>query len=56
LVNLISRSTANFQRSTLLKGNQARLFARAGIVAGSDPQQELNEAQMKLQALLQALV
>jgi menaquinone-specific isochorismate synthase len=43
-------------RSALLKGNQARLFAGAGIVAGSDPERELNEVQMKLQALLQALV
>jgi menaquinone-specific isochorismate synthase len=43
-------------RSALLKGNQARLFAGAGIVAGSDPEKELNEVQMKLQALLQALV
>jgi menaquinone-specific isochorismate synthase len=43
-------------RSAVLKGNQARLFAGAGIVAGSDPERELNEVQMKLQALLQALV
>jgi menaquinone-specific isochorismate synthase len=43
-------------RSAVLKGNQARLFAGAGIVAGSDPEKELNEVQMKLQALLQALV
>jgi menaquinone-specific isochorismate synthase len=43
-------------RSAVLKGNQARLFAGAGIVAGSDPERELNEVGMKLQALLQALV
>jgi menaquinone-specific isochorismate synthase len=43
-------------RSALLKGNTARLFAGAGIVAGSDPDKELNEVQLKLQALLQALV
>jgi menaquinone-specific isochorismate synthase len=43
-------------RSALLKGHQARLFAGAGIVAGSDPEKELNEVGMKLQALLQALV
>jgi menaquinone-specific isochorismate synthase len=43
-------------RSALLKGNTARLFAGAGIVAGSDPEKESNEVQMKLQALLQALV
>jgi menaquinone-specific isochorismate synthase len=40
----------------LLKGNTARLFAGAGIVAGSDPEKESNVVQMKLQALLQALV
>ena len=43
-------------RSALLEGNQARLYAGAGIVAGSDPQKELAEVQLKLQALLQALV
>jgi menaquinone-specific isochorismate synthase len=43
-------------RSALLQGNRARLFAGAGIVAGSDPEKELNEVEMKLQALLQALV
>ncbi|MBE9029436.1 isochorismate synthase [filamentous cyanobacterium LEGE 11480] len=43
-------------RSALLKGNTARLFAGAGIVAGSDPEKELNEVQLKLQALLKALV
>jgi menaquinone-specific isochorismate synthase len=34
-------------RSALLKGNQARLFAGAGIVAGSDPEKELNEVELK---------
>ncbi|HEY9640677.1 MAG TPA: isochorismate synthase, partial [Coleofasciculaceae cyanobacterium] len=43
-------------RSALLKGNQARLYAGAGIVAGSDPARELAEVRLKLQALLQALV
>ncbi|MBW4692999.1 MAG: isochorismate synthase [Lyngbya sp. HA4199-MV5] len=43
-------------RSALLHGNQARLFAGAGIVEGSDPDRELAEVQLKLQALLQALV
>lgn len=43
-------------RSALLKGNAARLFAGAGIVAGSDPEKELSEVQLKLQALLEALV
>ncbi|NJR52444.1 MAG: isochorismate synthase [Leptolyngbyaceae cyanobacterium CSU_1_3] len=43
-------------RSALLDGCQARLFAGAGIVAGSNPEKELNEVQLKLQALLRALV
>ena len=42
-------------RSALIHQNQARLFAGAGIVADSDPQQELSEIQLKLQALAQAL-
>jgi menaquinone-specific isochorismate synthase len=42
-------------RSALLQGNQARLFAGAGIVAGSDPAKELSEVQLKLQALLSTL-
>jgi menaquinone-specific isochorismate synthase len=43
-------------RSALIQGNKARLYAGAGIVAGSDPQQELTEIKLKFQALLQALV
>lgn len=43
-------------RSALLNGCQARLFAGAGIVAGSNPDRELAEVQLKLQALLTALV
>jgi menaquinone-specific isochorismate synthase len=43
-------------RSAILQGNQARLFAGAGIVAGSDPDRELAEVQLKMQALLTALV
>ncbi|BAS59443.1 isochorismate synthase [Leptolyngbya boryana NIES-2135] len=42
-------------RSCILQGNQARLFAGAGIVAGSDPEKEFAEVQLKLQALLNAL-
>ncbi|WP_204368551.1 isochorismate synthase [Neosynechococcus sphagnicola] len=42
-------------RSALLDGCQARLYAGAGIVAGSDPDQELAEIHLKLQALLKAL-
>ncbi len=43
-------------RSALIDGDRARLYAGAGIVAGSDPEQELAEVQLKLQALLKALV
>lgn len=43
-------------RSALIDGNYARLYAGAGIVAGSDPQKEFAEVQLKLQALLKALV
>lgn len=43
-------------RSALLDGNRARLYAGAGIVAGSEPEKELTEIQLKLQALLRALV
>lgn len=42
-------------RSALITGCHARLFAGAGIVAGSDPDQELAEVQLKLQALLKGL-
>lgn len=43
-------------RSALIDGDRARLYAGAGIVAGSDPDKELAEIQLKLQALLRALV
>lgn len=43
-------------RSALIEGCHARLYAGAGIVAGSDPEKELAEIQLKLQALMQALV
>jgi menaquinone-specific isochorismate synthase len=43
-------------RSALIRANKARLYAGAGIVAGSQPQQELTEIELKFQALLQALV
>jgi menaquinone-specific isochorismate synthase len=43
-------------RSALINGNHARLYAGAGIVAGSDPNKELAEIQLKFQALLKALV
>jgi menaquinone-specific isochorismate synthase len=43
-------------RSALIDGHRARLYAGAGIVAGSDPDRELAEVKLKLQALLRALV
>lgn len=43
-------------RSALIEDNQARLYAGAGIVSGSDPDKELAEIQLKLKALLKALV
>ncbi|MEM7648827.1 MAG: isochorismate synthase [Cyanobacteria bacterium P01_A01_bin.70] len=42
-------------RSALIQNQQARLYAGAGIVAGSDPEKELAEIQLKLQALANAL-
>jgi menaquinone-specific isochorismate synthase len=42
-------------RSALIEGSKARLYAGAGIVAGSAPEKELVEIQLKLQALLRAL-
>jgi menaquinone-specific isochorismate synthase len=43
-------------RSALIEGDRAKLYAGAGIVAGSDPDQEFAEIQLKLQPLLKALV
>lgn len=43
-------------RSALIDGAHARLYAGAGIVAGSDPSRELAEIKLKLQTLLEALV
>jgi menaquinone-specific isochorismate synthase len=42
-------------RSALVKENRARLYAGAGIVAGSEPDQEVAEIALKLQPLLQSL-
>lgn len=42
-------------RCAALRGRVASLYAGAGIVAGSDPQQELRETGWKLQAMLEAL-
>ncbi len=43
-------------RSADVHGTHARLYAGGGIVADSDPNAELAETQLKLQALLAALV
>ncbi len=43
-------------RCAEVEGSTARLYAGNGIVAGSDPAEELAETQLKLQALLAALV
>jgi menaquinone-specific isochorismate synthase len=43
-------------RCAEIDGSQARIFAGNGIVAGSVPRDELAETQLKLQALLAALV
>jgi isochorismate synthase len=42
-------------RSGVLVGNRAHLWAGAGIVAGSDPDRELAETELKLRAMLGAL-
>jgi isochorismate synthase len=42
-------------RSGVLAGNRAYLWAGAGIVAGSDPERELAETELKLRAMLGAL-
>ena len=41
-------------RSTLIDGGLARLYAGAGIVAGSDPEREWCETEVKMQAMLSA--
>jgi salicylate biosynthesis isochorismate synthase/menaquinone-specific isochorismate synthase len=42
-------------RSALLRDRDAHLFAGVGVVAGSDPEAELAETEVKLQALLPLL-
>jgi menaquinone-specific isochorismate synthase len=43
-------------RSALVDGQHLRLYAGAGIVAGSNPDREVQEIQLKLRALLESLV
>jgi salicylate biosynthesis isochorismate synthase/menaquinone-specific isochorismate synthase len=42
-------------RSALLRDRDARLYAGVGVVSGSDPEAELEETEIKLQALLPLL-
>lgn len=42
-------------RSALIRGKHARLYGGAGIVAGSKPEKEFAEVQLKLTSLLNAL-
>ena len=42
-------------RSGVIAGNRAQLWAGAGIVAGSEPERELAETEVKLRAMLGAL-
>jgi menaquinone-specific isochorismate synthase len=43
-------------RSALIDGTRARLYAGAGIVAGSEPEKEFQETELKFRALMEALV
>ncbi|HVS51237.1 MAG TPA: isochorismate synthase [Opitutaceae bacterium] len=43
-------------RSALVAGAQARVFAGAGIVAGSTPEKEFAETELKFKAMLDALL
>lgn len=42
-------------RSALIRGSEARVFVGAGIVAGSDPQREWQETELKARPMLAAL-
>ncbi|HRI81724.1 MAG TPA: chorismate-binding protein, partial [Opitutaceae bacterium] len=43
-------------RSALVEGNRARVYAGAGIVAGSTPEKEFAETELKFKAMLDALL
>jgi menaquinone-specific isochorismate synthase len=43
-------------RSALVDGPLATLYAGAGIVAGSDPERELAETELKFRAMQEALL
>ncbi len=42
-------------RSVAIRGDKARVFAGAGIVEGSDPEQEWNETELKMKGILDAI-
>lgn len=42
-------------RSIAIRGDKARVFAGAGIVEGSDPEQEWNETELKMKGMLDAI-
>ncbi|HZI89970.1 MAG TPA: isochorismate synthase [Candidatus Polarisedimenticolia bacterium] len=42
-------------RSVAIQGDRARLFAGAGIVEGSDPEQEWSETELKMKGMLDAI-
>lgn len=42
-------------RSALIDGHTATAYAGAGIVAGSEPEKEFAETELKFQALIEAL-
>ena len=42
-------------RSSVVVGEEARLFAGAGIVEGSQPEHELRETRLKLRTMLAPL-
>ena len=43
-------------RSALVRENRARVYAGAGIVAGSTPEKEFDETDLKFRALLEGLL
>jgi menaquinone-specific isochorismate synthase len=43
-------------RSALIEGARARIYAGAGIVAGSQPERELAETELKFRAMQEALL
>jgi menaquinone-specific isochorismate synthase len=43
-------------RSALIDGARARLYAGAGIVAGSSPEKEFTETELKFRAMQEALL